>query len=256
MASWNIFPTSVIGHSAGEIAAAYCAGRISREAAWKAAYYRGYTSSKQLSANGTMMAVGLVASQIERYIEFVREAHTGELIIACHNSPANNTVSGDEAMIDSLKAMLDVDGTFARKLNVKNAYHSAHMKVVAGDYLDLMGTLPDGKRLVAPKRVRMFSTVTGEETQEDDLTSQYWVNNMVSPVRFSSGLNKMMSKPGPVHGESEPTSLIVEIGPHSTLQSVIKETLAASNPNSEFRYLSVLKRTESCLLYTSPSPRD
>ncbi|CAG8300192.1 unnamed protein product [Penicillium olsonii] len=244
MASWNIFPTSVIGHSAGEIAAAYCAGRISREAAWKAAYYRGYTSSKQLSANGTMMAVGLVASQIERYIEFVREAHTGELIIACHNSPANNTVSGDEAMIDSLKAMLDVDGTFARKLNVKNAYHSAHMKVVAGDYLDLMGTLPDGKRLVAPKRVRMFSTVTGEETQEDDLTSQYWVNNMVSPVRFSSGLNKMMSKPGPVHGESEPTSLIVEIGPHSTLQSVIKETLAASNPNSEFRYLSVLKRTE------------
>ncbi|CAG7972082.1 unnamed protein product [Penicillium salamii] len=246
LASWNIFPTSVTGHSAGEIAAAYCAGKISREAAWKAAYYRGYTSSKQLSANGTMMAVGLNASQIEGYIKLVQENHTGELIVACHNSPQNNTVSGDEALIDRLKAMLDADGVFARKLNVKNAYHSAHMKVVAGDYLTLMGTLPDGKRLVSPHKVRMFSTVTGEEVKEDHLVSQYLVDNMVSPVRFTSGLSSMIPRSSPVSGESDSESLhlIVEIGPHSTLQSVIKETLTARDPNLNFKYLAVLKRTE------------
>ena len=131
MASWGIFPKYVIGHSSGEIAAAYCAGKLSREAAWKISYLRGYVSSKQSAANGAMMAVGLSRSRLEKYIQSVREDLNGELVIACRNSPTNNTVSGDEALVDSLKQLLDADGAFARKLNVQNAYHSAHMVAIA-----------------------------------------------------------------------------------------------------------------------------
>ena len=166
LASWGIFPTSVTGHSSGEIAAAYCSGKLSREGAWKAAYYRGYVSSKQLSANGAMMAVGLGASQLEPYLEAVRQKTPGELIIACYNSPKNNTVSGDELLVDSLKSALDADGIFARKLNVKNAYHSAHMQLISGEYLQLMGNLFSGRRLAVPHSIHMFSTVTGEKVIE------------------------------------------------------------------------------------------
>ncbi|KAJ5357156.1 Acyl transferase/acyl hydrolase/lysophospholipase [Penicillium brevicompactum] len=249
LASWNIFPARVTGHSAGEIAAAYCAGKISREAAWKAAYCRGYVSSKLLSANGTMMAVGLSASELEGYIAQVRSTSPGELLVACHNSPKNNTVSGDEAMVDSLKSLLDADGVFARKLQVQNAYHSAHMKTVAGEYLSLMGTLPHGKRLVAPHKVSMFSSVTGEVIKEERLDSQYWVDNMISPVRFSSGLQSMVfeTDSGSGQTDSDRLCLIVEIGPHSTLQSAIKETLTARDAGLNFKYLSVLKRTERSL---------
>jgi acyl transferase domain-containing protein len=243
LASWNIFPTHVTGHSSGEIAAAYCAGKLSREGAWKVAYYRGYVSSQRLSANGAMMAVGLNAPQLEEYLRSVHERCTGELIIACQNSPKNNTVSGDVTMVDILKKLLDVDGVFARKLNVKNAYHSAHMQSISHDYLCLMGTLPNGKRLTTPHQVHMFSTVTGAEVKAEQLLAQYWVDNMVSPVLFTSGLNAMNSRS--ISG-SDPGSLrlIVEIGPHSTLQSAIKETLASTNPNLDFKYLAVLKRTD------------
>ncbi|KAJ5942907.1 hypothetical protein N7516_003075 [Penicillium verrucosum] len=250
LASWEIFPKHVTGHSSGEIAAAYCSGKLSREGAWKVAYYRGYVSSKQLSANGAMMAVGLGASQLQPYIDSVKKDNTGELIIACRNSPKNNTVSGDDAMIDCLKNLLDADSIFARKLNVKNAYHSAHMHAIAEDYLRLMGTLPYGRRLAAPHQVHMFSTVTGQQVKEEHLPAQYWVDNMVSPVLFTSGLVAMTSRSISSHGSTNSTDslrLIVEVGPHSTLQSAIKETLASKSPKLEFKYLAVLKRTDHSL---------
>ncbi|KAJ5964727.1 uncharacterized protein N7479_004603 [Penicillium vulpinum] len=250
LASWKVFPKHVTGHSSGEIAAAYCSGKLCREGAWKVAYYRGYVSSKQLSANGAMMAVGLGATQLQPYLESVRKNNTGELIIACQNSPKNNTVSGDDAMIDRLKELLDADDIFARKLNVKNAYHSAHMHAIAQDYLRLMGTLPYGRRLAAPHQVHMFSTVTGQQVTEEHLPAQYWVDNMVSPVLFTSGLVAMTSSSISSRDSTNSTDylrLLVEIGPHSTLQSAIKETLASESPKLEFKYLAVLQRTDHSL---------
>ncbi|OQE42415.1 hypothetical protein PENCOP_c004G00771 [Penicillium coprophilum] len=250
LASWEIYPKHVTGHSSGEIAAAYCSGKLSREGAWRVAYYRGYVSSMQLSANGAMMAVGLSASQLQPYLDSVRKNNTGELIIACHNSPKNNTVSGDDAMIDCLKSLLDADEIFARKLNVKNAYHSAHMHAIAQDYLRLMGTLPQGRRLAAPHQVHMFSTVTGQQVNEEHLPAQYWVDNMVSPVLFTSGLIAMTSNHISSDGSTDSTDslrFLVEVGPHSTLQSAIKETLDSKSSRLEFKYLAVLKRTDHSL---------
>ncbi|KAJ5770651.1 uncharacterized protein N7511_002702 [Penicillium nucicola] len=249
LASWGIFPTQVIGHSSGEIAAAYCSGKLSREAAWKVAYLRGYVSSKQLSANGAMMAVGLSVQRLEPYLKSVRKDLTGELVIACQNSPKNNTVSGDEALIDCLKDLLDDDAVFARKLNVKNAYHSAHMQAIADDYLRLMGTLLHGRRLAAPHPVQMFSTVTGKELREHQLLGQYWVENMVSPVLFTTGLAEMTSQSNAYAGLSDSNLLrfLVEIGPHSTLQSAIKESLISDSPKLEYKYSSLLKRTDQSL---------
>ncbi|KAJ5674974.1 uncharacterized protein N7477_004908 [Penicillium maclennaniae] len=242
LASWGIFPKCVTGHSSGEIAAAYCAGKISREGAWKAAYYRGYVSSKQLSANGAMMAVGLEFSKLELYLDAVRRQTPGELIIACYNSPRNNTVSGDEVMIDALKKLLDTNGVFARKLNVKNAYHSAHMLTISEEYLQLMGSISSGKRLATPHVVHMISTVTGAEVMDEHLPGQYWVDNMVSPVKFTDGLTAMNMRSSDT---GDRMTHIVEIGPHSTLQSAIKETLSLHKDRSDIKYLAVLKRNDS-----------
>ncbi|KAJ6105499.1 Acyl transferase/acyl hydrolase/lysophospholipase [Penicillium capsulatum] len=245
LASWDIFPGRVIGHSSGEIAAAYCTGKLSREGAWKAAYYRGYVSSKQTSSNGAMMAVGLDKVQIEGYMGTVRESSHGELIIACYNSPSNNTVSGDEDLVNRLKKTLDSDSVFTRKLDVKNAYHSSHMHPIADDYRRLMGNLFLGRRLATPHGVQMFSTVTGEEIHTEHLPAQYWVDNMVSPVRFTGGLSAMQSSVKATTPDC--LSYIVEIGPHSTLQSAIKQSLGISNGQPEAKYLPILKRNDPTL---------
>lgn len=246
LASWGIFPKYVTGHSSGEIAAAYCAGKLSREAAWKVSYFRGYVSSKQSSANGAMMAVGLSGSRLESYIDVVRKNLKGELIIACHNSPKNNTVSGDEKMVDALKELLDADGVFARKLNVQNAYHSAHMEAIAPDYLYLMGSFNSGSRLGAPHLVHMFSTVTGEEVQQEHLPGQYWVSNMVSPVKFTAALGKMHAR-AMADGSNGGILHVVEVGPHSTLESAIKETLGLKKDQPNMKYLGLLKRSDHTL---------
>ncbi|KAJ5668938.1 Acyl transferase/acyl hydrolase/lysophospholipase [Penicillium macrosclerotiorum] len=245
-ASWGIFPRCVIGHSSGEIAAAYCAGKITREGAWKAAYFRGYVSSKQLMANGAMMAVALDASQLENYLELVRQGSQGELIIACYNSPKNNTVSGDEALVDSLKKLLDADGIFARKLIVQNAYHSAHMVAIAGEYLDLMGNLYSGRRLAVPHVVHMFSTLTGQEVKNEHLPGSYWLENLISPVRFTVGLTAMYAR-ARANAGSDNLPYVIEMGPHSTLQSAIKETLPPSDSQPGVKYLAVLKRNDPTL---------
>jgi acyl transferase domain-containing protein len=79
LASWNIRPARVVGHSSGEIAAAYCAGKLSKEAAWKVAYFRGYVSAKQLGAKGAMMAVALSEADLQPYLKKVNEKHEGEV---------------------------------------------------------------------------------------------------------------------------------------------------------------------------------
>ncbi|KAH8703346.1 iterative type I polyketide synthase [Talaromyces proteolyticus] len=254
LASWNVYPERVVGHSSGEIPAAYAAGRLTREGAWKAAYFRGYVSAKQLAAKGAMLAVGLSETQLTPYLERVHSDKKGELIIACYNSPKNNTVSGDETMVNSLKGLLDADRVFARKLNVKNAYHSAHMKEVSSDYHQLMGDLSAGTPFQAPHKALMFSTVTGLEVQVDHLEAQYWVENMVSPVRFTDGLSAMCYKKnttGQGHlrmnttAESIFADHLLEIGPHAALQSAIKEVIAAKGNQSPINYLPVLNRSES-----------
>ncbi|KAL1970828.1 hypothetical protein VTN77DRAFT_2662 [Rasamsonia byssochlamydoides] len=246
LSSWNLLPSRVVGHSSGEIAAAYCAGKISRQDAWKVAYYRGLVSEK-VTANGAMLAVGLAEDDLRRYMRRVNADHAGEMIVACFNSPKNHTVSGEEKKIDALKQILDEDRVFARKLNVTTAYHSAHMTEVAEEYLSLIGSLHSTEIPSQSHKVDMFSTVTAQLI-DGPLTAQYWVDNLVSPVRFTDALLGMSfqgSKTSRVTTSAGNSFLneIVEIGPHSALQSAIKDTIALKTDPVAIGYSNVLSRT-------------
>lgn len=251
--SWGILPARVIGHSSGEIPAAYASGKLSREAAWTAGYYRGYVSNK-IQRVGAMIAIGLGPDELFPYIEKLRTEHSGELKIACYNSPRNSTVSGDENLVDMLKSTLDQEDLFNRKLNVKNAYHSSHMEDVASEYIRLMGDLPEGH--MVPYDIPMFSTVTGKRVEEERLGASYWADNMVSPVRFQGGLTEMC-----LHLQSHRTSSaihnpdskrrnitvdqLIEIGPHCALKSAIADVLAVEGIKDLTNYLPTLNRNDS-----------
>ncbi|KAK5957266.1 Type I Iterative PKS [Knufia fluminis] len=251
LASWHVVPSRVVGHSSGEIAAAYCAGKLSREAAWKTAYLRGLVSDKQLSAKGSMMAVGLSAKDVEPYVSALNDQAEGKLIIACYNSPRNVTVSGDDHRINRLKEQLSQQGVFARKLLVKNAYHSSHMQEVADEYLKSLGHLSSAAEH-RQQQVHMFSSVTGSHIGQHMLDAQYWVDNLVSPVRFEEALRQMCfsrTEKGQASIKINAsagnilTDVIIEIGPHAALQSTIKETLAATSYSSTISTLSTLNRS-------------
>ena len=255
LAAWKILPARVVGHSSGEIAAAYCAGALCREDAWKIAYQRGVVSADQHIQKGAMLAVGLSDRDLRPYLAQVDAVLPGELVLACYNGPKNMTVSGQEDKIDLLKKLLDDAKVFARKLKVSNAYHSSHMKAVADQYLNLLGDVSiklseDTAVTAGEGETVMFSSLTGEQISKEVLaTGQYWVDNMVSPVRFTQALSAMcspstggvrrrMGKSGDV-----PVHQLVEVGPHSALQSACKDTIAADQLLKSVQYLSILTRS-------------
>lgn len=251
--SWNVRPSRVVGHSSGEIAAAFCAGKLTRSSALKVAYARGVVSSKRTSRDGAMLAAGLSSESLQPYIRAVKEenASNAELVVACVNSPKNCTVSGDETAIDSLRRKLDADGLFARKLNVRSAYHSTHMREVAGEYLEMLGDLQ------APSKppfgqVQMFSTITGRHIEDGVLHGQYWVDNLTSPVQFSEALEglcfsraqqKQASMRAGTTTANVFSDILVEIGPHGALQSAIKESVLSRPEGAAITSLTALNRS-------------
>lgn len=117
----NIIPSAVVGHSSGEIAAAYASGYISLEYAITLAYYRGYVSSHGNAAlsGGAMAAVGLGAADVSRFLQ-------PGVCVACENSPSSTTISGDaKAVQKALASILEkYPEVLARTLKVDVAYHS------------------------------------------------------------------------------------------------------------------------------------
>jgi len=115
---YGIRPKAVIGHSSGEIAAAYASGALSLPEAIITAYYRGYIAKKQ-TLTGGMAVVGLSASST---LKFLRDG----LVIACENSPSSTTISGDLDQLESVVAMIreDMPDILVRQLKVDMAYHS------------------------------------------------------------------------------------------------------------------------------------
>ena len=241
--SWNISPMAVAGHSSGEISAAYCIGALSREDAWKIAYHRGILSSQMKliapELKGAMMAVGASPSQAEEWISKVTQ---GEVVVACVNSPSSVTVSGDEAGINELLDLLNNERIFARKLKVDTAYHSPHMAMVAGPYLEALAEIqplvPDGSQV-------MHSSVIGGLIDPNELGAMNWVRNLVSPVQFADAVHDMLRPMQDGHRSTENAiDVLVEVGPHSALQGPANQTLKAHGITG-IDYLSVLARNRN-----------
>ena len=111
-------PSAVMGHSSGEIAAAYASGALSLRAALIFAFYRGFATKGQ-TISGGMAAIGLGAQEI-------RSLLPKGVVIACENSEESTTVSGDLIALDGFLAQMGTEkpDTLARKLKVDMAYHS------------------------------------------------------------------------------------------------------------------------------------
>lgn len=243
LASWNIMPVAVIGHSSGEIAAAYCVGGLSRESAWKIAYFRGVLAGRLAESGrrrGSMLAVALSQEEVQKYLaEVAVQLGTGCLSIGCINSPSNLTITGDEKSIDALFSLLDRDHIFARKLRVTVAYHSPHMEQIASEYRSLIRDIAPGcLQTHATSKPILFSSVSGRHIAMDELcTVDHWVTNMVSQVKFSEALSRMCSSllTNVSNPTDKPSITLIEVGPHALLARPVKETL---HTNPEFKDVS------------------
>lgn len=241
MNSVGVTPNEVLGHSSGEIAAAYAAGVLSKAAAIKVAYYRGFLAERSrslMTVGGAMLAVALGEGEIGTYIDRIS---VGRVVVACCNSPLSTTVSGDSNAILELQDSLDRFGISSRRLKVDTAYHSHHMEAVAEEYLQSLGGLQTERKSTA---VKFYSSVTGDE-KTSGFGPSYWVENLISKVRFREALEKLCRS---LRQKSVQTSVchnFTEIGPHSTLVPSVKQTLKHLNLE-HFRYNCISTLRKEC----------
>ncbi|ORY58512.1 fatty acid synthase S-acetyltransferase [Pseudomassariella vexata] len=260
--TFGVVPKAVVGHSSGEIAAAYAIGALSLQSACKASYFRGQLAGKlrtTTSSPRAMVSVNLPESQVSSYLENMNSPQIIESItIACINSPKNCTLAGSESSIDAVKSQLEKDGIFAHKLKTGVAYHSPSMAAIADEYLSLMGSLKPLEndahnslkkaRSKEPSSIPMVSSVTGQRIRLADLAvARYWVDNMMCPVRFSAAIETLTQRSLWLKIGMVNITDLVEVGPHCTLKRPVLDTLAAagtsSNNNKKLaRYSSVLYR--------------
>ncbi|THC93106.1 hypothetical protein EYZ11_007418 [Aspergillus tanneri] len=233
---WGVKPTGVVGHSSGEIAAAYAAGFLSAAEAICIAYYRGYVIEKYMnSLSGGMLAVAFSRSAAETEIESLR--FTGSIMVACVNSPESVTISGDALAIDEMYKYCQAKGVFASKLRTDGrAYHSHHMAAIGREYDKL---LHEGISSISkteqspPHQAKWVSSLTGKEIN-GYISASYWRQNVESPVRFNEALEVLVK---------DTEMNLVEIGPHSALQTPVKQTMRyLGRGETDYRYFSVLSR--------------
>lgn len=266
---WGLEPAHVVGHSSGEIAAAYAANILTAEQAIMVAYFRGLSVKTQATQEGCMMAAGISANEGDRLISDL--GLEAQVCVACVNSPNSVTLSGSQDGIEKLGHHLQEQGKFARKLVTGGrAYHS-HMMAEIGPAYEAMllpvleshnqGKLTgdyyhrDWEGMQRPtKNAKMYSSVGHNDQNLLVLDSEagskasprYWRENLESPVQFSAALSNLLAS----YNKNDMARLhVVEIGPHGALKGPVEQIRKSSGQS--FRYVSILSRGEDaneCLM--------
>lgn len=241
---FGIVPDAVVGHSSGEIAAAYTVGALSIESAMKVAYHRGRLAQNLFASTskpGAMISVNIPEADVDAYLDKVSLGDN--ISVACINSPFNITFSGDEAVINELQEHLNEDKIFARKLATGVAYHSPAMQKIAEEYHSSISSLES--RGPSDENILMISSVTGLKISPASVSrGQYWVENLVSPVRFAEALQYLAVAAPKVDG-LKVSSTYIEIGPHAALKRPISDTLGEVRKGQNSTYLPVLSKFDS-----------
>ncbi|MEV0445000.1 SDR family NAD(P)-dependent oxidoreductase [Streptomyces spectabilis] len=202
----GVRPDAVIGHSQGEIAAAYVAGALSLEDSAAVVALRSKAITR-LAGTGGMASVQLPQAQTERRIE----AYGGSVEVAAVNGPGSTVVSGTPEDLADLVASCEADGVRARLVPVDYASHSAHVEALREEILTaLSGITP------VPTRVPFHSTVTHEVVAGPELDAAYWYGNLRRTVGFARGTRALLDQG---HG------VFVEVSAHPVLVNAIGETV-------------------------------
>jgi len=206
-ASWGIYPDTAVGHSVGEVAAAYVSGILTLEDALLVIYHRGKCMEHASSSSGRMLAVGLS----EKEGKLLLKGYEGRIHIGSVNSPESITLSGDAEPLQEIEKELQQKNIFCRFVKTRYAFHSHHMDGIQEKLLSALKSIQ-----TFPSTMPVYSTVRGILSKKNDFNAQYWWLNVRRQIKFSTAIAAIIK---------EKYSIFLELSPHPVLASVITESL-------------------------------
>ena len=205
--SVGVVPDAVIGHSQGEIAAAYVAGALSLEDAARVVALRSRRLVGLSGAGGMVsLACGLARAQ-----ELIAE-WGDQLNVAAVNGVSAVVVSGEVDALEELMRRCEVGDVRARRIDVDYASHSRHVDAIRAELAEALAG-------IAPRSspVALYSTVTGELLDTAGLDADYWYRSIRQTVHFERAVRNAC---GAGYG------VFVECSPHPVLLAAVEETVA------------------------------
>ena len=186
--TWGVYPDCVVGHSSGEVAAAYACGALSLGDATRLVFRRA-TLQQRVAGSARMLAIGLDRPGVEDLLDGLdvpfRQGgdRPVQVEIACENAPANTVICGREDDLRPVMEALDGRNLQNRLIPGNIAFHSRAMDAIKDDAFDALSFLDDR---AFDADVPFVSSVTG--TQTERLDSAYWWSNIRQPVRFAAAM--------------------------------------------------------------------
>jgi acyl transferase domain-containing protein len=204
--SFGVHPAAVVGHSQGEIAAAYVAGALTLDDAAKIVALRS-RALLALSGHGGMTSLALTAAEAADLVA----RWDGRLNIATVNGPTATVVAGDIDALDELRRHCENHQIRVRRIPVDYASHTPHVAAIRDRLLrDLAGIAP------RPTETAFYSTVTGDLLDTAVMSATYWYDNLRNTVQFEQATRALVAS-----GHST----FIETSPHPVLTTSIQEVL-------------------------------
>ena len=225
----GVEPAAVVGHSQGEIAAAYVAGGLSLQDAARVAALRSRALAR-LVGQGSIASVALGVAAVE-----ARLGRWGErLSVASVNGPSSVGVAGDPEAVRELLRELEAEGIRSREVASTVASHSAAVDSLKAEALQLFSPIEPRS-----SSLPFYSTVSPGPLDTARLDGEYWYENMRRPVQFEAVTRMLL-------GEGFRT--FVEVSPHSVLGLALQETIEdVQGPGGEAIVVGSLRRDEGGL---------
>lgn len=225
----GIVPVAVLGHSVGEVAAAWAAGMLDLEQAVRVVGARSAAQSTT-RGSGRMAALALDETQARTWLQQLAEriGRALDVEIAAINAPGRLTLSGALPDLETIGDHARARGVLFQLLELDYAFHSRHMEPVRETLMGrLEGLCP------SPGTLAYVSSVTGAQTEGSQLDASYWWRNLREPVRFAEAIATLARRG---------CRVFVEIGPQPILQRYLGESLAAVGARG--RVLATLRRDD------------
>ncbi|WP_131742166.1 type I polyketide synthase, partial [Actinomadura roseirufa] len=225
--SFGVRPDVVIGHSIGEVAAAYLAGVFDLADACRLVAARA-TLMGALPAGGAMAAIQATEE------ELVGELDGTGVSIAALNTPDNTVVSGEADAVAALVASWSARGRKTKVLTVSHAFHSPLMDPVLEEFAAAIS----GLSFYEP-RIPLISNLTGRPADEEIATPGYWARQIRRPVRFAPAVEHIAPHAG----------VLLELGPDPVLATAAQHGLSESREPVVVSALSGKQPDEAALAH-------
>ncbi len=175
----GLVPSMTVGHSLGEVAAAFVAGSVALPDAVAVVAARARVLAR-LPGRFGMAVLGVGRLEAERMIA----GTPGRLEVSVVNAPSSTAVSGDRDAVAHLVRRAEDDGVFVRELDVEFPAHTSALDPLREALGEL---LPAAEFSETP--VPFIGSARGGVVPAGEHFADYWWDNLRNTVRFDRAVS-------------------------------------------------------------------